>query len=479
MTGIFGGAIIITEEMVTVPVFGKKNHKIADNNIYLLSVLIAIELFMSFSFLGYVHISPISITFAYIPVLVAGCLLGPKGGGIVGTVFGLASMWKASAFYVEAGDAIFSPVRSGSPIQSILLSVGARALFGIITGYLYKVAEKSKYPKTGIVLVSTIGRSIHTFCVYLIMGLCFPDMGYTAADTFGELLRPDYLIFVFIVDALILFIYKCVRSESVESFMKRIRFVDEQNAILPQNKNKLAILIILVLISSFSVAIYFTDRIENVMRYYGIDLSNEISYDLMLLQIQFLMGMISLAALSIIVIILYQKNSNYLYYEARLDGLTGLYGRQQFFQSGEEILRHMKFDQDNIGGYFVILDIDYFKEINDQYGHPAGDTVLKEVAWNLEKAFNGQGILGRLGGDEFVALIPKPASKEKILEILNVMKQGVSQIQTSEKNVTCSIGVIPIENALTIDDLYRNADRLLYEAKKNGKNQIAFGYRFK
>ena len=304
-------------------------------------------------------------------------------------------------------------------------------------------------------------------------------MGYTAADTFGEFLRPDYLIFVFIVDALILFIYKCVRSESVESFMKRIRFVDEQNAILPQNKNKLAILIILVLISSFSVAIYFTDRIENVMRYYGIDLSNEISYDLMLLQIQFLMGMISLAALSIIVIILYQKNSNYLYYEARLDGLTGLYGRQQFFQSGEEILRHMKFDQDNIGGYFVILDIDYFKEINDQYGHPAGDAVLKEVARNLEKVFNGQGILGRLGGDEFVALISKPASKEKILEILNVMKQGGSQIQTSEKNVTCSIGVIPIENDLTIDDLYRNADRLLYEAKKNGKNQIAFGYRFK
>ena len=45
--------------------------------------------------------------------------------------------------------------------------------------------------------------------------------------------------------------------------------------------------------------------------------------------------------------------------------------------------------------------------------------------------------------------------------------------------MTCSIGVIPIENDLTIDDLYRNADRLLYEAKKNGKNQIAFGYRFK
>ena len=55
---------------------------------------------MSFSFLGYIHIEPISLTFVYIPVLMAGCMLGPKEAAAVGAVFGLASMWKASAFYV-------------------------------------------------------------------------------------------------------------------------------------------------------------------------------------------------------------------------------------------------------------------------------------------------------------------------------------------------------------------------------------------
>ena len=65
-----------------------------ENNGYVLCMLIFCELFMSFSFLGYIHIEPISITFTYIPVMMAGCLLGPKEAALVGAVFGLASMWK-------------------------------------------------------------------------------------------------------------------------------------------------------------------------------------------------------------------------------------------------------------------------------------------------------------------------------------------------------------------------------------------------
>ena len=88
-------------------IFQKDNTKVEYNG-YLLWILVAIELFMSFSFLGYIHIKPISITFVYIPVLITGCILGAKEAALVGAVFGLSSMWKASAFYVGAGDAIFS-----------------------------------------------------------------------------------------------------------------------------------------------------------------------------------------------------------------------------------------------------------------------------------------------------------------------------------------------------------------------------------
>ena len=91
---------------------------------YLWSALVAIELLMSFSAFGYVHIPLLSVTIAYVPVLVAGALMGPLEAMTVGAVFGAASMWKATATYVLPFDQLFSPFFSGYPVQSVLLSVG-------------------------------------------------------------------------------------------------------------------------------------------------------------------------------------------------------------------------------------------------------------------------------------------------------------------------------------------------------------------
>ena len=91
---------------------------------FLLGALIALELLMSFSFLGYLHVEPISITFAYVPVLLAGALLGPAEAAVLGGVFGLASMWKASASYVMASDQLFSPFMSGRPLGSSVWEPG-------------------------------------------------------------------------------------------------------------------------------------------------------------------------------------------------------------------------------------------------------------------------------------------------------------------------------------------------------------------
>ena len=98
----------------------------------------------------------------------------------------------------------------------------------------------------------------------------------------------------------------------------------------------LACIIVLFLLASFSVTLYFSDRIGNALSRYGLDLKDKAAYDLIHLEIQFLFGIISLGMLILIFVILYLKNINYLYYEARLDGLTGLMGRQQFFSGGRE-----------------------------------------------------------------------------------------------------------------------------------------------
>ena len=409
--------------------FRKRGDREIEDNYYLLWILIAVEFFMSFSFMGYVHIAPISLTFVYIPVMVAGCILGPKNSTIVGAVFGIASMWKASAFYVAARDAIFSPVMSEKPFASILLSVGSRALFGLIIGLLYRVAKNSRHPIAGILLVSTVGRTIHTVLVYSFMQLLFPEAGFTLINTLDDIRRWDFLPFIVIVDAIVVICYLTSRSEFVRGVLERVRNVDQVNELSSRSRIGMAV-------------------------------------------------MLSLALLAIIFILMYQKNFNYLYYEARLDGLTGLMGRQQFFQAGKKILGEMKFEREDAAGCFVILDVDSFKEINDRYGHPEGDRVLREVADHLRKAVGESGILGRLGGDEFVALIRVPLTGEEIETYMSRLREAFATIRVGEQSVTCSIGVIPLEPGVYIEDLYRSADHLLYEAKKKGKNQVAFGYRY-
>lgn len=409
--------------------FRKRGDREIEDNYYLLWILIAVEFFMSFSFIGYVHIAPIFLTFVYIPVMVAGCILGPKNSTIVGAVFGIASMWKASAFYVAAGDAIFSPVMSEKPFASILLSVGSRALFGLIIGLLYRVAKNSRHPIAGILLVSTVGRTIHTVLVYSFMQLLFPEAGFTLINTLDDIRRWDFLPFIVIVDAIVVICYLTSRSEFVRGVLERVRNVDQVNELSSRSRIGMAV-------------------------------------------------MLSLALLAIIFILMYQKNFNYLYYEARLDGLTGLMGRQQFFQAGKKILGEMKFEREDAAGCFVILDVDSFKEINDRYGHPEGDRVLREVADHLRKAVGESGILGRLGGDEFVALIRVPLTGEEIETYMSRLREAFATIRVGEQSVTCSIGVIPLEPGVYIEDLYRSADHLLYEAKKKGKNQVALGYRY-
>ena len=414
---------------MTMELFRKRGDREIEDNYYLLWILIAVEFFMSFSFIGYVHIAPISLTFVYIPVMVAGCILGPKNSTIVGAVFGIASMWKASAFYVAARDAIFSPVMSEKPFASILLSVGSRALFGLIIGLLYRVAKNSRHPIAGILLVSTVGRTIHTVLVYSFMQLLFPEAGFTLINTLDDIRRWDFLPFIVIVDAIVVICYLTSRSEFVRGVLERVRNVDQVNELSSRSRIGMAV-------------------------------------------------MLSLALLAIIFILMYQKNFNYLYYEARLDGLTGLMGRQQFFQAGKKILGEMKLEREDAAGCFVILDVDSFKEINDRYGHPEGDRVLREVADHLRKAVGESGILGRLGGDEFVALIRVPLTGEEIETYMSRLREAFATIRVGEQSVTCSIGVIPLEPGVYIEDLYRSADHLLYEAKKKGKNQVALGYRY-
>lgn len=160
------------------------------------------------------------------------------------------------------------------------------------------------------------------------------------------------------------------------------------------------------------------------------------------------------------------------------DGLTGLANRRQFENCFESEWRRAIRSQDSIA--LIMIDIDYFKNYNDYYGHQEGDECLKKVSDVFKTYAQRSGeLIARYGGEEFVMLLPR-MTLEGALHIAesicrNVHGLSIEHNGSEEKMVTISIGVastIPEMNT-DIDSLLRASDKALYRAKANGRNQVA------
>ena len=441
---------------------------------YLLETLIALELLMSFSFLGYFHVEPISITIAYIPVLIAGALLSPKSSALVGLFFGLASMWKASASYVMPADQLFSPMLSENPAGSLMLSVGSRVLFGLAIGLLYGLARRLRHPIWGIALVSFVASTLHSFLVYSAMYLFFPEAGYSPMDAFSGFFSPTELLSNAVIAAVVVLLWLASRTQAWQKFQQRLAFTHALQTWTRYHRLSMVIMTALTLAASLAVTAYFVHRIDYVLEGCGIDLTGEGYMDIFHLQIQFLFGIISLMVLVILFLILNRQYNSYQAYEGKLDSLTGALVRRAFFSSCGRALRSLE-RQDAPAGYFIMVDLDDFKTVNDLYGHPEGDRALKEVAQCLKELFGHEGIISRLGGDEFAVLLYQDVSRAELEVDLRHFLSRVRKIAWEDRHLTCSVGALPIRSGYTPEELYHDADQLLYAAKEQGRDQFVIG----
>lgn len=163
--------------------------------------------------------------------------------------------------------------------------------------------------------------------------------------------------------------------------------------------------------------------------------------------------------------------------EAYYDPLTGLLNRRRLLR----ILSDIVDLSESTGNPFVlaIIDIDNFKQINDTYGHLAGDCILKEVANIMRKSFRKSDYLFRYGGEEFLVIMPS-TSLEEGLKALERFRKNVEEHEFSLDDqrcpkVTVSIGVCgSFEKHKDIQDYIECADKKLYEAKKSGKNKVVW-----
>ncbi|MGD6969102.1 GGDEF domain-containing protein [Rossellomorea vietnamensis] len=152
---------------------------------------------------------------------------------------------------------------------------------------------------------------------------------------------------------------------------------------------------------------------------------------------------------------------------ANTDYLTGLPNRRKI---DKELMKGLEREQKLS---IIYLDIDHFKQINDSYGHTAGDTVLKEFTNKTLEVLEKEDLLGRWGGEEFMLLLKNRDIREAKLLAEKIRKHISRHDYETIKGLTASFGVAELQKGDTLDNLLNRADKALYEAKNNGRDQVA------
>lgn len=156
---------------------------------------------------------------------------------------------------------------------------------------------------------------------------------------------------------------------------------------------------------------------------------------------------------------------------AKRDPLTSLWNRNGF----EEYIR-LSFKENPGQGLLLIIDMDNFKSVNDQLGHPVGDKVLQDFSRLLESYFNrNKDIVSRLGGDEFAVFIGRDITvteaEAMLTKFISISHRHLEE-KYPDQNLSASIGAAFVSHSESYNYLYQNADKALYEAKRKGKNRF-------
>ena len=167
---------------------------------------------------------------------------------------------------------------------------------------------------------------------------------------------------------------------------------------------------------------------------------------------------------------LLQQQNEKLVELSSIDALTGIFNRRILFERLDYEMKRADRTKKPIS--VVIMDIDHFKQVNDQHGHLAGDQILIQVAKLLQQSVRNTDIVGRYGGEEFLVILPDCSAAEgsKVAEKIRLAIQDAAF--DADLKVTISGGVAEYKDQ-SIEKLIDDADNYLYEAKRNGRNSIS------
>lgn len=170
----------------------------------------------------------------------------------------------------------------------------------------------------------------------------------------------------------------------------------------------------------------------------------------------------------------HRKETKKIQYLSERDPLTGIYNRGTSHKQIDELLAHNRRNSDGRVNSLIILDLDHFKHINDTYGHPEGDILLKRVAAVIPECLRPDDVYGRLGGDEFIIYlncISDTSAAELIAERICKKIENLENENPKWKSITASLGIVCTDtgSGLDMEALYKCADIALYSAKHSGR----------
>ncbi|MFD2165966.1 GGDEF domain-containing protein [Thalassotalea euphylliae] len=225
-------------------------------------------------------------------------------------------------------------------------------------------------------------------------------------------------------------------------------------------------------LSLIAVALYF--YCENTLNTSPlIDLSAEMNH--LIYQSVMLVNMLEVILVLIIFVNEIEANETQLRRQATTDSLTGIANRHSFFAEGNTLLSRATVENRPLT--VLIFDLDYFKRINDLYGHAAGDLCLTEVASVINRHRRPQDFFARIGGEEFALIMPETTAPEA-LNLAEAMRISIEQhpipiIGKHDFNCTASFGIASkMTNSDSLKELLVHADKALYLAKELGRNRV-------
>ncbi len=169
-----------------------------------------------------------------------------------------------------------------------------------------------------------------------------------------------------------------------------------------------------------------------------------------------------------------KKVEKELRHQVMNDSLTGIHNRRYFDESLKYYLE--EFESAGAGLGLLVLDIDHFKNINDNFGHKIGDQVLKDIATKLNENTRQLDVVARIGGEEF-AVITHCTNRELLVKIAERYRVAIGSIVVWHQNTaikpTVSIGIATNKDSIIPEELLNIADNRMYQAKQNGRNQTA------